>query len=103
MKVLGLEDFDQHIFPLSLTFHWTRVFSFLTFSAATYLNLTFSFCLLSLFPANLKTLRNTVIHTVYLQICFCDFFILLHLEFFPKNNDQCVLIDWCEIDECRKY
>lgn len=76
MKVLGLKDFDQHISPLSLTFHWTRVsgclFLYSFISQVHVLSLSFLL--------TCKHIRKTVTHPLYLQMHFWAF----HSEIFPS-------------------
>lgn len=95
MKVSGLKDFDQHISPLSLTFHWTRVFSFLTFSPAPYLNLTFSISLssLSLSFLSASTQKQSYTYRKSKNI-FMGFLNVLHLEIFPRIKLSVLFSDW---------
>lgn len=87
MKVLGLKDFDQHISPLSLTFHWTRVFSSLAFSPTHYHNPTF--CISVSSPSFL------LIWKYYRVIYICKYLsgIFKHFTFrnLPKDHDQYVV------------
>lgn len=92
MKVLGLKAIDQHISPLSLTFHWTRVFSshFLSKSASQD-HFVYLFIFTLSLPTNLRTPQThsyvycTSTKNLY-RISKC-----LPFRNLPKDHDQCVV------------
>lgn len=90
MKVLGLKDFDQHFSSLSLTFHWTCVFSSLTFSLALYLKPAFHISLSSplSFLLICKHYSSTVLYIYNYLYGMSKYFTFRNL---PKDYDQCVV------------
>lgn len=93
MKVLGLKDFDQRISPLSLTFHWTRVFSSRFFSSSLSQSYFLYLSIFSLFPANLQLLqKHSYTYHISTKICM-GFLNVLHLEIFLRIMSSMLFSD----------